>query len=69
MTILNAILQLKQCFDEQDGEILQITLDDAAAKALKREVSSWGNAVSGFCPFCYQKTNDKILGVEIKKDS
>ena len=64
MKIIDALLQLKQAFVEQEGELTQITLTKKAVEALGRECPS---PFIGICPHCFNILNDRILGVNIKK--
>lgn len=70
MKIIDALLQLKQCFAEHEGEILQITLDENALKGLHRECPFF-MATNDLCRCCQLREgfpSNKLLGIEIKKE-
>lgn len=66
MRISDALLQLRQAFDEHEGEVLQITLSKKAADALNAEcISFCKHACIGICPACGRKTDNEVLGIKI----
>ena len=69
MKIVDSLLELKQAFAEQEGEILKITLNDKGFKALQRECLKFCplTPVTGLCFRCGKNVGNKVLGIEIEK--
>lgn len=68
MKIIAALLQLKQCFAEQEGEITQLGLDKKAYDALNKEcMRLCSHCCLGVCPACGRVNDDKVLGIDIFK--
>lgn len=71
MKITDAILQLKQAFDEQDGKVVEMVLDKKGIEALSKERPE----TPCFCSHCgherFPAGNKmnwvKFLGIKIKK--
>lgn len=66
MNIVDAIIGLKQAFAEQEGEVLQITLDKKGGEVLDKICNSFYIPT---CPTCGKPvTDDMFLGIKIIKE-
>ena len=66
--IINLLLKLKTAFAENEGEILEITLNEKGVEALNAECQRFcSHCCIGICPACGRVTDSMVLGIKIKE--
>ena len=68
MKIIDVLLQLKQASVEHEGLLLGVMFDEKAHDVLGKECLGFCcHSCLGTCPACGRVTDNKILGINIKK--